>query len=232
LITQGFDFVGNTALQGGQILINFYDSDVLHLSLTTTPPTTSSQQVQNGLVRPLGIPSGNGISNAPAMAWLPLQIPANAAAMAFDFTVNGNPMDDWLVCGIGTNNLFSLQAQYIPTNQVSASRLIDVTAWAGTTNELFFGFLGGTSTNATLEIDNIRFYSLELPSLQAQMSGGNLILSWPMSSQNFSLQTTTNLADPNSWQTLTNVPAIVNLQNTVTNPIVGSQGFYRLIQSQ
>jgi hypothetical protein len=46
------------------------------------------------------------------------------------------------------------------------------------------------------------------------------------------LQTTTNLADPNSWTTLTNVPAIVNLQNTITNSISGSQGFYRLIQSQ
>jgi hypothetical protein len=53
-----------------------------------------------------------------------------------------------------------------------------------------------------------------------------------MTSQNFNLQTTTNLANPNSWMTLTNVPAIVNLQNTITNPIVGSQGFYRLIQSQ
>jgi hypothetical protein len=53
-----------------------------------------------------------------------------------------------------------------------------------------------------------------------------------MSAQNFSLQTTTNLADSNSWTTLTNVPAIVNLQNTVTNPITGNQGFYRLIQSQ
>jgi hypothetical protein len=55
---------------------------------------------------------------------------------------------------------------------------------------------------------------------------------WPSSAQNFSLQTTTNLADPNSWVTLTNLPAIVNLQNTVTNPIAGSQGYYRLIQTQ
>jgi len=57
-----------------------------------------------------------------------------------------------------------------------------------------------------------------------------LMLSWPMSSQNFSLQTTTNLADPNSWVTLTNVPAIVNLQNAVTNPVSGGAQFYRLKQ--
>jgi len=180
----------------------------------------------------MGTPHDSTASNTAPMIWLPIQIPANATAMAFDFTVNGDPMDDWLVCGIGTNNLFSLEAKYIPTNQFSTSRLIDVSAWAGATNELFFGFMGGTSTNAILQIDNIRFYSLQAPSLQAQMNGGNLVLSWPLSSQNFSLQTTTNLAAANSWVTLTNVPAIVNLQNAITNSIIGSQGFYRLIQSQ
>ncbi len=230
LVTQGFDYVSGVASQDGQAVVNFFNSSVLHLTLTTTPPTTSSPQVQNGLVRPMGTPSGNNAANTPPMIWLPIQIPANASAMAFDFTVNGDPVDDWLVCGIGTNNLFSFEAKYIPTNQISASRLIDVTAWAGTTNELFFGFMGGTSTNAILQIDNIRFYNFQAPSLQAQFSGSNLIIKWPLSAQNFSLQTTTNLGDPNSWTTITDVPAIVNLQNAVTNPIVESQRFYRLKQ--
>jgi hypothetical protein len=64
--------------------------------------------------------------------------------------------------------------------------------------------------------------------LQAQADGGNLMLSWPLSAANFSLQTTTNLADRNSWVTLTNVPAIVNLQNAITNPASGEARFYRL----
>jgi pimeloyl-ACP methyl ester carboxylesterase len=79
------------------------------------------------------------------------------------------------------------------------------------------------------------FYRLAIitaPILQTQVSGNNIILSWPTSATGYSLETTTNLADPNSWMTLTNVPAIVNLQNAVTNPVVGSQGYYRLIQSQ
>ncbi|HEY5041530.1 MAG TPA: hypothetical protein VIK53_05950 [Verrucomicrobiae bacterium] len=81
-------------------------------------------------------------------------------------------------------------------------------------------------------MSGIRLYSIAPPSLQAQASGNNFVLNWPLSAQDFNLQTTTNLADPNSWTTLTNVPAIVNLQNTVTNPISGNQGFYRLMQSQ
>jgi pimeloyl-ACP methyl ester carboxylesterase len=228
LVAQGFNYVSGVASQDGQALVNFFDSAVLHVTLTTTPPAASNLRVPNGLVRPMGGPSGNDASSAPPMIWLPIQIPANASVMAFDFTVNGDPVDDWLVCGIGTNNLFSFEAKYIPTNQISASRLIDVTAWAGTTNELFFGFLGGTSTNATLAIDNIRFYSLQPPSLQAQMSGGNLILSWPLSASDYALETTTNLADTNSWTTLTNFPAIVNLQNAVTNSNSGGAQFYRL----
>ncbi len=227
-ISQDFNYVSGVAAQGGQTVVNFFDSAVLQLTLTTTPKTTSSAQVQSGLVRPMGTPSGNNSANTPPMIWLPIQIPANAAALAFDFTVNGDTVDDWLVCGIGTNNLFSLEAKYIPTNQISASRLIDVTAWAGTTNELFFGFLGGTSTNATLGIDNIRFYCFQPPSLQAQKSGNNLVISWPLSAQNYSLQTTTNLADPNSWTTVTNVPAIVNLQNAITNPASDGARFFRL----
>ena len=229
-ISQDFNYVNGVAAQGGQTVVNFFDTSVLHLTLTTTPPTTSNLQVQNGLVRPMGTPHDNTASNTAPMIWLPIQIPANASAMAFDFTVNGDPMDDWLVCGIGTNNLFSLEAKYIPTNQISASRLIDVKTWAGATNELFFGFMGGTSTNATLQIDNIRFYSLQAPSLQAQVSGGNLIVTWPLSAANYVLQTSTNLTDTNSWTAVTNVPAIVNLQNTITNPISAGARFYRLMQ--
>jgi hypothetical protein len=68
------------------------------------------------------------------------------------------------------------------------------------------------------------------PSLQIQMSGNNAILTWPDSVTGFSLQTTTNLANPDSWITLTNVPVIVNSQNTVTNPVSKATRFYRLIE--
>lgn len=70
------------------------------------------------------------------------------------------------------------------------------------------------------------------PILQARAKGANLILSWLASPQNFALQTTTNLAAPNSWATLTNLPAIVNFQNTITDSAAMSRGFYRLAPSQ
>jgi hypothetical protein len=227
-----FNYLNGVAVQGGQAVVNGLDSSSSLGLFLTTGVLLPSPLVKNNSPRPMGTPSGNDASGTQPMVWLPIQFPTNAAAMAFDFMAEGNPADDVLVCGIGTNNLFSLEVKYIPTNQISASRLINISQWAGTTNELFFGFMGGTSTNATLQIQNIRFYSLQLPSVQVQVSSGNLIITWPLSAQNFSLQTTTNLADPNSWATVTNLPANGNLQNAITNPIAGSQGFYRLIQSQ
>jgi Immunoglobulin domain len=93
-------------------------------------------------------------------------------------------------------------------------------------------FLDTAATNSSQQFYRAVLFSVIAapPMLQARVSGKNLILSWPSTAQKFSLQTTTNLVDPNSWVTLTNVPSVVNLQNTVTNPIAGSQGFYRLKQ--
>jgi hypothetical protein len=43
-------------------------------------------------------------------------------------------------------------------------------------------------------------------------------------------QSTTNLGSPAVWTTNSLVPVVVNGQNTVTNPISGTQQFFRLIQ--
>jgi pimeloyl-ACP methyl ester carboxylesterase len=158
-VAQGFEYAGNVAAQAGQTLINSFDLPVLRLNLRTGPASLLPQGPGN-LLQTLNVSGASSSSNTAAMVWLPILIPSNETAMAFDFIVAGDPVDDVMVCGIGTNNLFSLEAKYIPTNSVSASRLIAVTAWAGTTNELFFGLMGGTSTNAELQIDNIRFYSV------------------------------------------------------------------------
>ena len=163
------------------------------------------------------------------MAWLPIAVPANATAMAFDFAVEGDPVDDALVCGIGTNNLFSLEAKYIPTNSMSASRLMDVSAWAGTTNELFFGFLGGTSTNATLVIENIRFYSVEAPRLEIVQGGSTALLNWSSTAGGYIVETTPTLSSP-AWEALTNAPTISGDRYILTNSWGDEARFFRLRQ--
>jgi hypothetical protein len=215
----------------GQIVgaLPAFDSVILYFANGSS--SSSQSQVR---VRPLGLSANDESGNAvvPAYAWLSLFIPTNAISMSFDYVIQGDWQDDSLAAALSGTNVLSIAGNTIQTNVTFSSGSIDVSAFAGQTNEFFIGIVGGTSTNAQLTVENLAFSISLPPSLQAQMSSGNLMVSWPMSAQTFSLQTTTNLADPNSWTTLPNVPAIVNLQNAITNSIIGSQGFYRLIQSQ
>ena len=91
--------------------------------------------------------------------------------------------------------------------------------------------LYGTASEAGLS-GNGTIFSITLPEPQLTIaaSGTNVILSWPTNVLEFTLQCTTNLAPWAAWSTVTNVPAVVNGQNTVTNPISASQQFYRLSQ--
>ena len=89
-------------------------------------------------------------------------------------------------------------------------------------------FYGGTSGAGTV-------FSLSFPpQLAITFSGTNVILTWPTNYagfdySGFTLQSTTNLVAP-VWMTNSPAPAVVNGENTVTNPISGTQQFFRLSQ--
>ena len=65
------------------------------------------------------------------------------------------------------------------------------------------------------------------PSLRAQISGGNVIISWPGWATNYSLETAHDFPASN-WTPITNGPAIINSQNTVTNAISLPGQYFRL----
>jgi hypothetical protein len=202
------------------------------LSLTTGLSNIQNIQLHANAASPLAVPAAadNISSNLPPMVWLPVFIPANSVMMSFDFSVVGDSVEDSLVCGISTNNLFSIQAKYIPTNTFSASRLIDISTWSGTTNELFFGFLGCTSTNATVQIQNIRFYSLQPPQLVIRPitpKDNATLLVWPSTAGGYTVVTTTNIA-ASGWETITNVPYIDGDSYVFTNVWHDQTRFFRL----
>ena len=66
-----------------------------------------------------------------------------------------------------------------------------------------------------------------LPRLTIVPSGAKLILTWSTNFTGFTLQSTANLASP-AWTTNSATPIVVNGQYTVTNPISGTQQFFRL----
>jgi hypothetical protein len=59
--------------------------------------------------------------------------------------------------------------------------------------------------------------------------GSNLILSWPTNFSGYTPQSASNLAAP-VWTANFPPPVVINGQNTVTNPISGTQQFFRLSQ--
>jgi uncharacterized repeat protein (TIGR03803 family) len=75
-------------------------------------------------------------------------------------------------------------------------------------------------------------FSLTLPGpqLDITVSGSNVWLSWPANATGFTLESATNLLPPVAWQTNSTAPIVLGGQNFITNPISGSQMFFRLSQ--
>jgi len=68
------------------------------------------------------------------------------------------------------------------------------------------------------------FVAVSPPKLTIIPSGSNVILRWPTNYAGFTLQSATNLVS-SVWTTDSSAPVVVNGQNTVTNPISGTQQF-------
>ncbi|MBI3849823.1 MAG: hypothetical protein HY298_05975 [Verrucomicrobia bacterium] len=71
-------------------------------------------------------------------------------------------------------------------------------------------------------------WPVEPPILKTKLSGADLLLSWPAVAQNFTLQTTTNFADPTAW--VTNASSITDdgTNKWVTVPATNGAQFFRL----
>jgi len=89
---------------------------------------------------------------------------------------------------------------------------------------------GGNYSLGTVFSLSLGSVTVSAPQLTILHSGANLILTWPTNATGFTLQSTTNLAPPAVWTTNFPAPVVITGQNTVTNPITGSQKFYRLSQ--
>lgn len=86
---------------------------------------------------------------------------------------------------------------------------------------------GGSFGNGT--IFSISLGASVAPHLAFSASQKNLVFTWPTNATRVFLQSTTNLAAP-VWTTVSLPPRVVSGQNTVTNPLSGTQQFFRLSQ--
>lgn len=97
---------------------------------------------------------------------------------------------------------------------------------------------GTTSTGGTNGLGSVFQLTIERQ-LTLTLSVTNVILSWPTYDTGYTLEFATNLVSPVDWQS-TNVwesypnsaLSVINGRNVVTNPISGSQMFFRLATAQ
>lgn len=177
--------------------------------------------------RAAGTLGSDDYTNSPSAVWLPVEIPTNAALFSFEFTFTGDGGQDVLSASIAGTNVFALEAQDMPEGQLLDSGPIAVSQWQGQTVELFFGLLGGTSTNTTISITGMRFYQFDPPFLSAHLAGANIVVSWPATVTGYSLESTAGIGSP-SWSAITNVPTHSGMRQYVTNSVSGESRFYRL----
>jgi len=164
----------------------------------------------------------------PAYAWLTIHVPADAGFLAFDFTVTGQPAEDRIVCAINDVNVFSLAGKFAPAGVPSSTDLIDVSAYAGQSIELFFGLAGGTSVNCEAAIDGIRFITMPNPKVGVVMNGPNIAVKWPAAASGWTLESSETL-EPGIWQPVPTTAAQVDQGvATIEQPANVPKRFYRL----
>jgi hypothetical protein len=99
-------------------------------------------------------------------------------------------------------------------------------------NYVNFRLYFGPTTGPNDPADNLEISSMTIAglALNIQLAGANALLSWTTNVPGFLLASATNLASP-LWST-NNLPppVVVNGQNVVTNPIAGTQEYFRLQQ--
>ena len=198
-------------------------ASVMGLTLQTQPAAANKRIPRYG---PDGGPTGQA-----AQAWMTVEVPPNAGFMAFDFTVTGEPVEDSIACAVNGQNVFTLPAKFAPDGSPVSTDLIDISDFAGQTVEMFFGLVGGTSTNCTATVNGLRFITIPQPAVNVQVNSPNATVSWPAAAVGWVLESSDTLA-PDSWQAvpMTGVAAEAGTA-WITQPLASPKRFYRLRQS-
>jgi hypothetical protein len=94
---------------------------------------------------------------------------------------------------------------------------------------IYEGALSATEIAATQALGPGQVPSTASPALGASLSGGNLVLTWPLGSAGFTLQSTSDLSSP-AWSNTSITPQIIDGQWQMTIPFSGDTEYYRLVR--
>jgi len=158
---------------------------------------------------------------------IPVAVPWDAVGMSFEFQFEGADAGSYMTMGIGEENYFTMEARYVEDGEWSHSTVIDIAEYAGQEIEIFVG-LNGSASTGKVNVRGIQFYSPPIPALDIATAGSQLKLAWPLSGVDWTLETTTTLALPDSWQPVLNTPVDLDYEHSVTFDITVPSQFFRL----
>jgi pimeloyl-ACP methyl ester carboxylesterase len=161
---------------------------------------------------------------------IPVQMPAEAVGVSFEYEIAGGNTEEFMTMGVGDENNFTMETKFVEDGAWNGTPVIDVSDYAGQETRLVFALHGTTAPPAgTLSIRNIQFYIPPRPELTLTLIGSELVVSWPLFAVDWTLEATSDLSLPNSWQAESGMPDDTDYFHSMTFDIrTTPKGFFRL----
>jgi hypothetical protein len=169
--------------------------------------------------------------NVTLPGWANWSVPPAPAALS-GVAENGRAALTWLASSNATSysvkRSLASGGPYSIVASVTATNVTDT----GLTNGTTYYYVVSASNPAGESVNSVPLALAPRPPMSLALSGGNLMLSWPLSSEGFTLQSRTNLI-LGEWENVTSpVPQLVGDQWQVELPVSDSTSeiFYRLVK--
>lgn len=158
---------------------------------------------------------------------IPVQVPAEAVGISFEYSVDGGANDDFMTMGIGETNYYTVQAQHLEDAEWNGTPVIEISALRGQNVQLIFALNGETAPPAgMLSIRNIQFFVPPRPQLELAVIGHQINAAWPLSAIDWTLEANDDLSNPNGWVPVNVVPAEEDYFRSVSLDITGEKKFF------
>jgi hypothetical protein len=171
----------------------------------------------------------SGDAASAAYISLSTHVPLEAIGMTFEYKMMSAGVDDFMSVGLEGDSLCVLDARYVADGVWQSSPVFQVSDYRAQDVSLVIAFIAPSGPpSGSLSIRNIQFYIPPRPVLTLGQNGQQMNLSWPMYGIDWTLETTADLTQPNSWQPVLNPEIIQDYQRRVNLTPTAPRQFFRL----
>lgn len=199
------------------------------LQFRIQPPSVQSQSLMGFSAKQVGEAEMSAANNQPVFSVIPMEVPLDAVGLTFEYKIEGAADDDFMTMGIGEEIEYSMEAVYVTDGEWNAAPVIQVEDIGGAQVQLVFGLNNPAELpSGALSIRNIQFYIPPRPEVSLEQVGTQMHLSWPLHGLGWTLEMTTDLTQPNSWQPVLTPPSVEEYQRRVNLTPTAPRQFFRL----